>query len=1168
MRFCGNCGTRLEGVAVLTQPQEFNPQELGVMMGAGLLERLKQAGIEAAGQRRKVTVLFADLSGYTGMSSRLDSEEVYELVQQFIRMLVDQVYKYEGVVDKLTGDGLMALFGAPIMHENNPERAIRSALDMQGEMAKLAQGVKDRLGIDLRMRIGLHFGSVVVGGIGSNLLMNYTAIGDTVNLARRIEEAAEAGTILVSEAVFRQTQALFEYQPVPGLQLKGFDGPLNAYRVCALKTRPGPLRGLEGLRAPMIGRDSELIQLKEAIDQLKGEKLGKLILITGEAGIGKSRLTAELKARVPAGAASEGGPERAPGGALTGAPTGVETGVRILEGHSLTYRKSVSYWIFLDLLHGYFGFGSHAPEALVRQKLRDGVSACLGARAAEALPYLEHLFSLKPSDPMAAERIRYLDASQIRQQVFLAVRDLLGAEARRQPLLVILEDLHWADEASLDLLQFLVDTIRQAPITILAISRPFQDGQMASIARRAEKLLGERFLSIRLKHLSQDQAEDLLSRLLTAAQLPENLRAQILERAAGYPFYLEEILRTLIDEGILRRGEEGWEVDLEASSLSLGVPDTVQGLILARFDRLPEATRHVLQVASVIGHHFGAILLKALLPPGEGEALEEILDSLVKRDFILPPSGELQGEYSFRHVLMSEAIYATLLKRDRSRLHGLVGEALETQYASRLEEHVELLARHYTWSTRLDRALHFVLLAAQKSAQGYANAQARQNFEAALEILSKVEHSPDQFQQVHSGLGDILVLTGDYLGGREHYQLAREALLAGEQSCGEKCGALLRKISTTYERQGDYDQALRCLSEAGTALEAMAGPAKIERARILNDLGWIQFRRGNLDEAQDCLLKALSYVEWENQYDVIASIYNRLGGVFYQKDALDQASRYVRKSLVLREEIGDIAAVARSYNNLGLLGWKRGDWDNALENFRRSVDLHATLGDVEGMIDLHSNLGLLLMDRGDFVQAQKHFKEALASAQQIGHSYHISFVYLYLCRLYVALEDWQAALDYSQRSQDSFREIGALDHLVDVYTYAGLAWLGLGDLEKARKAGEQALEVFKTLGTGKLAAQAEDRGRALRLLGDVARQEGDFTRSEKLLLESAGIFEIIGNQLEQGRSAISLAALAADRKDLPAARMHLNEARLIFLQLRATQDLQKVDALVAALSVR
>src|SRR5512133_2238540 len=338
MRFCGNCGTRLPEVATpppdLTRQAEpaaetsVDPAKLGVMTGADLLERFKRAGLEASGQRRSVTVLFVDLSGYTSLSEQLGDEELYDLVQKFIRLLVNDVYKYEGMVDKLTGDGLMALFGAPIAHENNAERALRSALDMMQNVTRLSQEL-DLHGHDLRIHVGLNAGSVIVGGLGGDGLMNYTAIGDSVNLARRLEESADGGTILVSESVYRQTYRLFDFEELPPLNLKHVSHAVNAYRVLGPKARPGSVRGLEGLRAPMIGRENEFSQVQHMLDRLCNDNQGGLVLLAGEGGMGKSRLTSELKARLD------------------------YAQVRVLEGQSLTYRKSIAYWIFQDMLRGY-----------------------------------------------------------------------------------------------------------------------------------------------------------------------------------------------------------------------------------------------------------------------------------------------------------------------------------------------------------------------------------------------------------------------------------------------------------------------------------------------------------------------------------------------------------------------------------------------------------------------------------------------------------------------------------------------------------------------------------------------------------------------------------------------------------------------------------------------
>jgi class 3 adenylate cyclase/tetratricopeptide (TPR) repeat protein len=1151
MRFCGNCGARLAveaplvGTAEDTRPRRLmeagSQARLGALIGADLKERFRAAGLQAAGQRRDVTILFVDLAGFTDLAQRVDPEDLYELIQQFIRLLVEDVYKYEGMVDKLIGDGLMALFGAPISHENNAERAVRSAIDMLSDVARLNAEMRQSLPFDLRVHIGLNAGTVIVGGVGSDLLMNYTAIGDTVNLAQRLMEAASPGTLLVSESVFRVTRLLVDYQPLPGLVLKGYNQLVTAYRYLQLNPKPGSVRGLEGLHAPMVGREAELARLLEVMRALVEQRRGQLVLVTGEAGIGKSRLTAELKARLRQ-----------------------ETGLTWLEGFSLTYRRAVPYWIFQDLLRRYLGITPESPPQQVLAALEMRLVERLGAQAAEARPYLEYLLGVQQSDPASASRLDYLDASQLRQQIFLAVRELLAAEARRQPLMLILEDLHWADDASLDLLAFLVDLVRQVPLLIYAITRPFQSGPLAKLNEHAQRFLAGHFTSVHLGGLSPGESERLLYELLAIPELPSEFLAQVLQRAAGIPFYLEEILRMLIDDQVIQRGEAGWQLVPGKLVADLGVPGNLQGLILARFDRLNPFQRQVLQAASVVGRHFPLALLAAILRPAQTAELQQAVDQLVERAFLtIYPSQGSEDQYAFRHVLTSDAVYSTLLRKDRNEMHGAVGEAIEKIYADHLEAQIEVLAGHFLRSPRLDRALHYLILAGEKTARDYVNAQARFHYEQALALLPRLPHQPEQALQVHMGLGDVLLFVGEYAAARQQFQAGLHTLAVhGAGRFIRDCSDLQRRIAATYERQGDFEQALEFLQQARQTLRRSGGATgelfAVENARILNDIGWIDFRRGELDQAESCLGSALALVENTSQYDVVASIYNRLAGVYYQKDELVKATNYLRKSLGLREAIGDIIAVARSYNNLGLLGWKSGDWDSALENFQRSVELHAAFGDVEGMIDLHSNLGLLLLDRGQIAEARQHFDEALTSAQQIGHSYHLGLIYLYYTRLFTSIEDWPAAQESNERSLAIFQELGVQDHLVDNLTYSGLAWLGQGNLEQARLCGQRALETFERLGIGKQPAQAEDRGRALRLLGEVARLNGDHDQSAAYLEESLAIFNNIGDQLEGARTRVTLAALAQERGDPMRARRLRDEARLVFHQLSAALDLRKL----------
>ncbi len=1105
------------------------------MMGSDLAERLRRAGVEASGQRRNVTVLFADISGYTALSGRIDGEDLYNLVQEYVRTLSNNVYKYEGVVDKLTGDGLMALFGAPISHENNAERAVRAALDMQNDLHEMSRKVWKELGVDLNVRIGLHSGSVIVGGIGSDLLMNYTAIGDTVNLAHRIEEAAPPGAILISEAVFKQVRAFFDCQQISVLNPKGIAHPVVAYRVVGLRTQAGSVRGIEGLRAPMIGRDQELIQLKQAAQDMVENRRGQFALITGDAGLGKSRLTAEFKASLD------------------------QANVRILEGQSLAYRR-VSYWLIREVLLNYLGLPSTTHPLQVRERLKRYTYQLMGSQASEALPYLEHLMSLPYSDPQAGERVRRMEAGQLRQQVFLAVRDLLLLESYNLPLVLVLDDLHWADEVSLDLLYFLLEVLRQSPIFILAISRSIEAGALERAVIWARQNLVERFRHIPLQNLSLDQSKQLLYLLLSIPDLPESLREQIVQRAAGVPFYLEEILRMLIDQGVIRNDNGRWQVVPGADVSSLGVPDTLQELILARFDRLQPAQRKLLQVASVIGKDFSLPVLSAVIQDAESLGLHAALDVVVEREFILPQPGASDTEYTFRHILMSDAIYGTMLRKDRSVLHGQVADSIEQLYADRLEEQVEVLANHYRWSPRLDRALHYLILAGQKAARNHVNLQARQHFDVALELLPVVTHTAYQAYQVHSGMGDARLFSGDYAEARADYEHALETLSQEEAgTCVEEHSSLQRKIARTFERQGDYDQAVAHLSMAQNVLDGLPTAFPVERAQVWNDLAWIYFRRGNFPEADKLLNKALSLVKSSDAYDVIASIYNRLGGVAYNQGNWEGAATFLRRSIAIRESIRDLANLATSFNNLGLLEIEMGHFDSALENLTRSYELKTRLGQAEGVAMALNNLGWLRIQRGELDEARQVLQQALDLSQQIGYTSLYWQVLANMGEMYLAAEDWEQARRVLDETARAWQELGVTDQLADNYRQLGEAALGSGNIEAALGWVKKAGDLLEEIGNAANSHSAVWRARYLRLRGRLSIRLGDWHAAQTYLEESRAIFHKLRSRLDQARILYCLGELAQAQGEQAVAQERYTQAVAIFRAIGARLDVQRAE---------
>ncbi len=1145
MRFCGNCGSRLaeaSGSAPPYFPGKPTP-ELGVLVGSDLKERFYKAGIESAGQRRTVTVLFADLCDYTGLSAKLDDEALYEIIQGYIEMLAGKVYQFEGMVDKITGDGLMALFGAPIALENPAERAVRAAMEMQVGLVQLNRQLEDSLGERLQMHMGLNRGSVIVGGIGSDLLVDYTAIGDSVNLARRLQEAAEEDTILVSESVFRTTRSLFDFRELSDLDLKGYQTGVKGYQVMGIKPAPGQVRGIQGLHAPMVGREAELQLVKHALDELLENKQGQMVTLVGEAGIGKSRLTAEFKSRINTEA------------------------VKLLEGQSLTYRKSVSYWIFLELLRNYMGVPPGSSRSEIHEKLLEMVAELMGSESSSVLPLFEKLFNLEPSDPAVSRRLNYLDAEQLRQQNFIAIRNLLIAIADRSPLVMIFEDLHWADEISLDLLSFLLESINEHPLMILAITRPTPEGILEGVLDVSRQLLGDRCEIIQLDSLSEHQSDQLLYGLLGVLEIPEQVRTQIIQRASGVPFYIEETLRMLIDKHILVQEAGGWVLDAKVD-LDLEVPENLQDLILTRFDRLLPEQRSILQTASVIGREFSTELLNSVLSFDDPVQLKSLLGDLVEKAFILPAANQGYQGYFFRHVLTSDAVYRTLLRRDRNRLHGLVANSIEQVYAEQLESQVEVLAGHFLRSEYLDKALHYLILAGRKSAREYANLQAQRYFEEARILLADVEYSPEQAWQVWLGLGDVLVFIGEYEAARSCYsELVGSFISSKGVEFRSRQHVVYRKIATTFERQGEFDQALEQLEIANQNLPTAGNSSPVAKAQILNDKGWIQFLRGNFQEARSSLQSALDLVAGSDELSVVASINNRLGAVSYQLREYTQAARYVRESLELRKKLEDLSGEARLYNNLGLLGLMSGDLHEAESNFYQSIELLEKVGDTEGIALANINLGLVKFDLGDFETAKEHLEKAVSISQRIGHRFYLGLASMYLGRLESSQGGYERADELLAHSQEIFEELGAQDNLVDAFCYRSENYLAWGNFGSAAHWCRIARSKLAIDG-GELASDSVQSGRVLRLQGSLARIQGELNQSGYYLQESADIFQQAMEKLESARTAYELGLLELDRGKPGRAALCFEQAREIFIEVGAQKELERVDSQLEASMVK
>jgi tetratricopeptide (TPR) repeat protein len=742
---------------------------------------------------------------------------------------------------------------------------------------------------------------------------------------------------------------------------------------------------------------------------------------------------------------------------------------------------------------------------------------------------------------------------------------------------LVLEDLHWADDISLDLLGSLLEAVRDAPLLIVALSRPASEGPLASFSEAARLRLGDCFSHLSLEPLAPKESQLLLARLLALPQLPEALRDQILQRAAGVPFYLEEILRMLIDaEVLVREPATGrWHVTTGVWQPALGVPDTLQGLILTRFDRLNPLQRRVLQMAAVVGRQISqAMLLAVLARLGrqngahfEAPAIVEALDHLAQREFLVPVAAAPAPTFEFKHTLVSDAIYSTLLRHERLELHGLVGETLEALGSERLDDHIDELARHFSSSQRQDRALHYLILAGQKAAQNIAMREARGRFEVALGLLGSVPHSAEQAVATHMGLGQALLFLGEYEAARNQFLAGLAALGPAPLAPALKLerSQLERLLSRVDERQGSYDDALLWLDSAQAGLDELEPPLPLEKAQVLHDIGWVHFRRGNLDPAARYLNEALALVEDGPADDILASIYNRLGGLAYARGDWPACADYVRKSIALREASGDLVSLANSFNNLGVLELEMGQYASALETLARSLALKRRQGQADGIAIALNNLGLLRVRRGELEEAHAALAEACEVARRIGYSSLLGSVLMHVGELHLAAREWDAARAALEEAARLFEALGAADQLLEVQRLLGEAALAQADVEKATRRHARATDIYAALSNQAARITALQRGEFERFSGRLALFGGDWPAAQRWLRASAETFRGLGNRFYQGRLAVDLGLLAERQGDAHRAQLQYREATLLFRSVGARLDAARAEEALAAI---
>lgn len=1060
-RFCDSCGHCLaepSKAAAAPDPRSYTPRHLA--------EKILRDRAALEGERRTVTVLFADAMGFTPISERLDEEQVYELMQGCLSRMMEAVHRYEGTITQFTGDGVMALFGAPIAHEDSARRAVAAALEMQKSLDDYAAEVKKRYSIECRFRVGLNTGPVVVGKISDNLDMDYTALGDTVNLAARMEELAEPGTVHLSENTYRAVQDYFECVPLGALTVKGKAEPVAAFR--AVRERPVRTRfeaAAERGLTPLVGRDQELAVLRGYLEQTKRGQ-GQVVFVSGEAGIGKSRLLLEFGRTI------------------------LDEAVTWLEGHCISYGKNIPYLPIIDILKRNFSVQEGDNDAAIIRKVDEG-TADWDEAAQATVPYLKYLLNVDPGDPT----VTVMDPMERRAGIFDSLRALLVQESQRRPLVVAVEDLHWVDEKTEEAVAALVDVVPSLPVLLILTYRP---GYAHSLGERTY------YSRLALGHLRPEESAAMAERVLQVATLPQQLQQLIIGKAEGNPFYIEEVTKSLVESGVLRKTDGSYSLEQPADQIR--VPDTIQEVILSRIDRLERRAKEAIQLASVIGGEFTVRLLNRISDIEVN--LDDLLAELKSLELIYEKAYFPELSYMFKHALTHDVAYSTLLLARRRALHRIVAAAIEDLYADRLLEHYEALAHHYYQGQEWQKALDYLVKAGDKATAAYANREALDYYERALEVCQKLrEPALGTSISVAQSRAFVNYTIGDFRGAiSDFHQMLVAARILGDRRL-EGIALALRGMGEFWDHDAETAEetlkaALTVGDEGFDDVSFLAGSWLTALYVVLNRRAEVELLMRAEEKLAPKVGDPFTQASWGN----LASLWSNWAGRFdealevgerwrsaaeeghqitmllwnWWEEALarggrgeyEQALALLADVLATCDRVGDVFTRARVVNTIGWIYSELQDHRQAMEWSTRGVEaaVEANLPDPECESNACLNLGDNLLALGWPDEAEEQFQTVeqvvrnprpqdrwmlWRYSQHLFHSYG---------ELWLARGDHDKALAYADECLALTEQSDSKKNIVKARRLRGQVFLAQGKLPEAERELATALEIAQQIG--------------------------------------------------------------------------------------------------------
>jgi len=1020
--FCNKCGLSLSKTEEVSsidfnQPQSYTPKYLA--------DKILTTRSSIEGERKLVTVFFADVANYTSLADKLDPEEVHQIMDGCFKILMDEIHRFEGTINQFTGDGVMALFGAPLAHEDHAQRACYAALSIQNIIESYGKKVKDDCGLDFKMRIGLNTGPVIVGSIGDDLRMDYTAVGDTTNLASRMESMAKAGTVLVSDNTHKLARDFFEFEHLGKKKVKGKDESQEAYKLIKTGDVETRIKASEAKGfTHFVGRKNSMAALKEPFENVKTGS-GCVVGIVGEAGVGKSRLLREFRKQLS------------------------EDKHTYLEGRCLHYGSSMPYLPVLDIIRSYFDIKEGDREYIIKKKIKDTVLMLDKNLESTISPILE-LLSVKSDD----EEFIKLDPQVKRNRTFETLRDLFIRHSQENPLILAVEDLHWIDKTTEEFLNYLIGWLPNTSVMLILLYRPEYTHQWSSKSY---------YTKIGLDQLGKESSTELIKAILDQGDLAPELKDLILSRAAGNPLFVEEFTHTLVENGSIKK--EGKKYILSREPSEIQVPDTIQGIIAARMDRLEENLKQTMQIASVIGRDFAFRILHTIT--GMREELKSYLLNLQGLEFIYEKSLFPELEYIFKHALTQEVAYSTLLLARRKEIHENIGKAIEEIYSDRLEELYEMLAYHYSMSENLERAYEYLKLSGRKAFTNYAHNESIDFLKQAISVLNKMPKN-DNIKKENVEVRRLIANPLHFSGFPEgSIEILQEGVRLSED-IGDKrsLASLYAQISMYYSFKGEFLQARKYAE--GSYLESK----KLQDLELIIlpafSLGASYSIPGDYIKAAEINKDVIDLFEKTNREKEIISGYTyslfcwSYGVCVAYLGNFKEAKMSFEKGFRLAGDIHNLSQIGHGEFCYGTFFHLKGNGEKAIQHFQKALKLYeeADFQSTLGLVWCLLGIGNYLL--GDLKTARKHIEKALIIHKKTKTMWGLSTSYLCLSiiccdtgELEKAQDCAEKALELSQKNNERTEEGMSMIQLGRV--------LGKKDPSQSDKAEEYILKGIKIL---------------------------------------------------------------------------------------------------------